>query len=210
MHCPLCENENTASFFEDESGHYHQCQTCFLVFLDPSLLLSSSDEKKRYDLHVNDIEDAGYKEFLNKIFTPMTERIRKGSQGLEYGCGPGPLLYIMFYEAGYQMQKYDIYYANTPEVLREKYDFISMTEVIEHLYTPHSVLKQLRELLKPEGILGVMTNLYSDVEMFASWWYKKDPTHVSFFHVNTLKWIADHYEMELEVVEKNVFLFKVR
>lgn len=210
MQCPLCCSSETQHFYEDNEGCYHQCKRCDLVFSDMQTLLNKEDEKARYDLHQNEITDLGYRHFLEKMFRPISQRYEVGTKGLEYGCGPGPLLFEMFVEAGYDMQKFDTYYANTPEVLLQKYDFITMTEVIEHLYKPNEVLEKLREALNPGGSIGVMTNLYSDVEMFASWWYKKDPTHVSFFHQKTLEWVAQMYDMELEIVEKNVFLFKNR
>lgn len=45
-----------------------------------------------------------------------------------------------------------------PQPKGEKYDFIALMEVIEHLYTaPQLVLKMLSSLLKPDGVLIVQT-----------------------------------------------------
>nr|MBS0021313.1 methyltransferase domain-containing protein [Gammaproteobacteria bacterium] len=84
----------------------------------------------------------------------------------------------MFAEAGHHMAIYDPYYAADASVLRRSYDFITASEVVEHLYAPGEVLARLFDLLRPGGWLGLMTKLVTDRAAFASWHYKLDPTHV--------------------------------
>lgn len=42
----------------------------------------------------------------------------------------------MLEEAGHNMALYDIYYHPDTAVLEKQYDFMTATEVIEHLYHP--------------------------------------------------------------------------
>ena len=56
--------------------------------------LSAEDEKARYDLHQNSPNDNRYRQFLNRIFVPMQERIAPESCGMDFGSGPGPTLSI--------------------------------------------------------------------------------------------------------------------
>jgi len=205
--CPLCKASDTLLFHNDKSREYYQCQECFLVYTSTDFYLSSVDEKKRYNLHQNSDETEGYRKYLEKVSLPVMQRFDIDHKGLDFGCGPGPLLYEMFVEAGYAMQKYDVFYEPNLEVLKQQYDFITMTEVIEHLHKPSQVLKQLFDMLAKKGSLVVMTNLYTDKAGFTSWWYKNDLTHVCFFHTKSLEWIAQKFEADLEYLSKEVFIF---
>ncbi len=57
----------------------------------------------------------------------------------------------MLEEAGHNMALYDLYYHPDTCVLEKQYDFMTATEVIEHLYHPDMVWKQWLNLVKPGG-----------------------------------------------------------
>jgi len=183
--CPLCSGYNIQHFSQDKKRNYWQCQACDLVFVDKSQQLNHDDEKAVYQQHENNPEDAGYRKFLSRMSQPMLERILPDSHGLDFGCGPGPTLSLMFEEAGHRMAIYDPYFANNPEALKQPYDFITSTEVFEHLSAPKQVLEQLIPILKPGGWLGLMTKRVIDQDAFKSWHYKNDPTHITFFSEQT-------------------------
>ncbi len=113
----------------------------------------------------------------------------------------------MFEEMGHTVALYDYFYANDPFVLHHLYDFITATEVVEHLHNPAAILSQLWSLLKPSGHLGLMTKLIPEQESFANWHYKNDPTHVCFFSRNTFKWLARHWQTEVKFLGNDVILF---
>lgn len=106
------------------------------------------------------------------------------------------------------MAIYDYFYAPTPSALEQPYDFITATEVIEHLQRPGFELERLWSLLNPGGLLGIMTQLVPENTPFANWYYLKDPTHVSFFSTSTCEWLAEHWEAELTFTGHNVMLFQ--
>ncbi len=137
----------------------------------------------------------------------MQERLESGSRGLDFGSGPGPTLSVMFEEVGHSVEIYDHFYARDPCVLEKKYDFITATEVVEHLHNPRKELDRLWACLKPGGILGVMTKLVLDHEAFARWHYKNDPTHICFFSRSTFEWLAAQWLAELTFANKDVILF---
>ncbi|MEI4850515.1 class I SAM-dependent methyltransferase, partial [Klebsiella pneumoniae] len=80
-----------------------------------------------------------------------------GARGLDFGCGPGPALATMLREAGMDMALFDPFFYPQASVLERQYDFITCTEVVEHLHRPAEVFRQLDRLLAPGGWLGVMT-----------------------------------------------------
>lgn len=209
MHtCPLCHNQHTRHYFEDKHREYLQCEQCYLVFVNPDQRLDAETEKAHYDLHENNPEDMGYRRFLSRIADPITERISPQSNGIDFGCGPGPTLSLVLEEAGHNMALYDIYYHPDTAVLEKQYDFMTATEVIEHLYHPDVVWKQWLNLVKPGGWIGLMTKMVIDVEAFKSWHYKNDPTHVVFFSRDTFQFLAERDKLELEFIGNDVILLR--
>lgn len=209
MHtCPLCQSSQTDIFYQDNRRQYLQCQQCVLVFVNPEQRVDAEAEKAVYDLHENNPQDRGYRRFLSRMADPLLQRIAPQSQGLDFGCGPGPALAMMLEEQGHKVALYDLYYYPNKQVLHQKYDFVTATEVIEHLFSPNLVWQQWLDMLKPGGWLGVMTKLVKDVDAFASWHYRHDPTHVVFFSRETFEFLARRDQLQLEFIGNDVMLLK--
>ena len=172
---------------------YMQCGECKVVYVPPKYFLSAEDEKAIYDYHQNDPADEGYRNFLNRLAGPMLDVLPPSSYGLDFGSGPGPTLSVMFQEAGHHVDIYDPFYAADEKVFDQKYDFITATEVVEHLHQPGKELQRLWQHLKPGGILGLMTRHLRSHETFANWHYKTDPTHVVFYCDETWEWLAGRW-----------------
>jgi hypothetical protein len=186
------------------------CRTCRLIFIPAEQHISADEEKSRYDQHNNNPDDPDYRTFLSRMFLPMQHRLNARSCGLDFGSGPGPTLSLMFEEGGHRMAIYDHFYAPTHATLSQTYDFITATEVVEHLHRPGFELERLWSLLNSGGLLGVMTQLVPESTPFADWYYIKDPTHVCFFSLPTCEWLAEHWQAELTVPGHNVMLFQKR
>ena len=167
-------------------------------------------EKAIYDLHENDADDPGYQGFLSRLSTPLLARLQMDSAGLDYGCGPGPLLASMLTRRGHRVKTYDPYYANHPQNLQQSYDFITCTEVVEHFRRPGREFQRLFAMLKPLGLLAIMTKLVIDAEAFGRWHYKNDPTHISFFSTETMQWLAQLYQCRVEFIGKDVIIFQAQ
>jgi SAM-dependent methyltransferase len=204
--CPLCAAPDACSFHQDRHRDYFRCPHCKLVFVPPEQFLSPQQEKAQYDLHENRPDDPDYRRFLSRLFDPMQERIRPGSLGLDFGSGPGPTLPLMFSEAGHSMAIYDPFYADDPSVLETQYDFISATEVVEHLHRPARDLNKLWSCLKPGGTLGIMTKLVLNQEAFRKWHYKNDPTHVCFFTRASFVWLGALWQADVSFPAQDVVL----
>ena len=205
MICPLCETTEGDFFFKDKR-EYYRCPTCRLVYVLPQQYLTAKEEKSIYDLHENSVADPSYRRFLNRLFIPLSENLNPGSYGLDFGSGPEPTLSVMFEEAGHSMEIYDLFYAPDKNRLQLSYDFISASEVVEHLHHPGQELDRLWSCLKPNGTLGIMTKRVLSQEAFSSWHYKNDPTHVCFFSLETFQWLANKWSATLIVPEKDVVL----
>jgi hypothetical protein len=209
MLCPLCHNTQHTHFHTDKKRAYDQCSDCKLVFVPSEYYLSSAEEKQIYDLHQNTPNDQGYLQFLNRFIEPLKSKLTGTETGLDFGSGPTPVLASLLKNIGFRMHIYDIYYAKNESVFEKNYDFICCTEVIEHLQQPKEVLEKLLSLLSANGVLGIMTKRVINAKRFANWHYKNDPTHICFFSMDTFEWIADKYDLKLEVAGNDVvFLTK--
>lgn len=204
--CPLCQTAEGVLFYQDSCA-YFRCPTCFLVFVLPHQFLSPEAEKLVYDQHQNSPDDPEYRRFLGRLFEPVAQRLAPYSSGLDFGSGPGPTLSVMFAEAGHRMSIYDPFYAPEISPLHQQYDFITASEVVEHLHQPRQELDRLWSCLKPNGVLGIMTQWVTSSDTFPHWYYKNDPTHVCFFSVATFQWLADYWQATMTLHEKDVVLF---
>lgn len=207
--CPLCNTPDAELYHTDRKRSYWKCSECDLVFVPSEFHLNSEQEKAVYDQHENNPDDPGYRKFLSRAWLPLREKLKPGEHGLDFGCGPGPTLSLMAEEDGYPCTIFDLYFANTPEVLRERhYDFITSTEVIEHIAEPHAVLSQLLGMLKSLGHLCLMTKRHHPDQDFGKWHYILDPTHITFYSEATFHWIAQHFNCSVEFPAQDVTILR--
>jgi hypothetical protein len=172
---------------------YHACARCDLRFLDAASHLSCDAERERYLLHRNDVRDPGYRGFVRPLFEAVAARVPAGSAGLDFGCGRASALGHMLGAAGYRMRAFDPHFAPDRASREQPCDFVVACEVIEHLRAPHEEVAALRALLSPGGWLGVMTLLHSPQVDFATWYYRRDPTHIAFYSAVTFDWIRERF-----------------
>jgi hypothetical protein len=210
MACSLCHSANVVLYAEVHARRYFRCFICSLVFMDPAHRLRAEAELEHYRTHENDPSDAGYRSFLSRLSIPLAQRLPPGADGLDYGAGPGPTLSLMLQEQGYGVQIFDPFFSPDSSVLDRTYDFITATEVVEHFFSVREEFDRMDRILRPEGWLGIMTEVLSEERTFSTWRYGRDPTHVSFFSPDTLQWIAQHYGWNIEQPQANIVLFHKR
>ncbi len=187
--CPLCLAPDQAKKVEGaDSRRYYLCRNCFLIFVDSDHYITEQEEKDRYATHDNRIENQGYVKFLTRLLRPLLPYLNENMLGLDYGCGPGPTLSRLVKQEGMDCEDYDPFFVFNP--LDKSYDFILATECFEHFRRPDEEIQRVRSLLKPGGLLGLMTERWTSLEGFRKWYYTRDPTHVSFYHATTFKYIC--------------------
>ena len=170
---------------------YYHCRHCALIHLDPRDCLDGAAEKAFYETHQNGIADAGYVRFLRRILEPAQAFLKPGMRCLDFGCGPGPTLAVLLRQAGLCCDNYDPFFVPQPPC--PPYDVIFSTEAFEHFHRPAAEFEYLVALLRPEGLIAVMTEMWTDLSRFGDWYYRRDPTHVSFYHADTFSYLAQRY-----------------
>jgi len=188
--CPVCRAAATDGFQVTQGRDYRHCPRCDAVFLVPWQLPGPSAERAHYLLHENDPADPRYRSFLSKLARPLLALLAPGSRVLDYGCGPGPALAAMLREEGHVVRLFDPFFHDDPAALAGPYDAIACSEVAEHLHRPAEEFDRLGELLRPGGVLAIMTGFRCADRDFATWHYRRDPTHVVFYGEATLRRIA--------------------
>lgn len=208
LHCPLCASTDGTHYADWHQRSYLICPHCDLVWLHPSHRLPLDAEHAYYRTHQNSPDDAGYRRFLSPAADAVRAAMPPPASGLDYGCGPGPALAAMLDEAGYRMAVYDPRFAPDTGVLDHRYDLVTCTETVEHFHTPAEEFARLGGLLRPGGMLAVMTAFRPGREQFAGWHYVRDPTHTSFYSEATMAWIATRFGWRLTIPARNVATFE--
>ena len=208
--CPLCGRVPPATVggLRGADGRlYSHCRECWLIFGDPADRLSPELAAAHYRTHENRLENAGYVAFLRRAVDRLLPHLDSTMRGLDFGCGPGPTLSELVRRAGISCEDYDSLFVTRE--LNPPYDFIFATECFEHFDEPGGEIARIAELLHPGGYLCVMTECWTDLERFGTWYYTRDPTHVVYFHARTFSYICQAFGFEaLPSDDRRVWLLR--
>ncbi len=192
MECPLClRSDQTNDVPGPDARRYYLCGNCALIFVDPAQRLSPAEERARYMLHQNSPQDRGYVSFLNQLLQPLLSYLGDDVRGLDYGCGPVPVLSRLAQEQGVACDDYDPFFVDS--TLHPPYDVVFVSECFEHFHRPAEEMAHILTLLKPGGLLGIMTERWTTLAAFAVWYYAQDPTHVVFYHADTFDFLCSRF-----------------
>ena len=108
---------------------------------------------------------------------------------------------------GFKVEIYDPFFAPNTRILVKSFEFIVCTETVEHFHNPSEEFYQLNRMLDNNGFLGIMTSLIDSVSNFGDWYYRRDPTHVSFYSSKTMEWIAKKMNWKIDLIKDNVIIF---
>ncbi len=206
--CRVCAEDALREFMVIAGRAYWRCEACQATLLEDAHLPTSDQERARYESHNNDPSDSAYRAFLGRLAAPLLARLPAAQSGLDYGCGPGPALAQLLTGAGHTVALWDPFFCSDAAVLSRDYDFITCTEVVEHFHEPHEEFARLDRMMRPGGWLAIMTTLQTDDARFEQWYYRRDPTHVSFYREFTMHQIAKQRGWECEVPAENVVFMR--
>ncbi len=156
--------------------------------------------------HKNSPESQGYRDFLAPVVKVIVEQFasRQG-EGLDFGCGPGPVLAQMLEEAGFKMKIYDpFFFQEFPPVPEGGFDFLVCTEAAEHFFSPAREVERMAQWVKPQAPLVWLTSLWREEGEITEWYYAKDPSHVCFFTERTVDWLASYWGKKAHTKGKNL------
>ena len=210
LKCSLCTADAHPWTKARDGRVYWRCDHCELVFLHHSQLPNPERELARYREHNNVLADPEYMVYLSRLANPVLSAFnRSGGHGLDFGCGPVRGMAHLLQDRGHVIDSYDPYFFPEEHLLKNSYDFILASEVVEHLFQPGEGFAQLFSMLKPGGILGISSRLYpADPAVFREWSYRRDPTHVCFFGPKAVEWISARWPWRLISLEDPIWLIR--
>lgn len=201
--CPLCSG-SSSHYYKHKERDFLRCHNCSSLFLHPKDYLAPDAEKAHYQHHNNDPEDEGYQNFVRPVVDAILKDFDGGANGLDFGSGTGSPIVKLLGDNGYKISQYDLYFHNNPNILQQQYDYIAASEVAEHFKEPYKEFCLLKSLLKPNGKLYIMTELWRDDREFATWYYKNDHTHLFLYHPDAFEWIKQEFRFKDVQIEKRV------
>lgn len=176
--------------FKIDNKWYRLDEKTHILFLDKESKLSEDEEKSRYLKHQNDTPD--YQNYMNDLFNSFIKPYIIKGPTLDFGCGPKQ----MFKDLINGLSAYDKFFFKDESIFNQMYDNILMIEVIEHLSDPLKELEKLIKMLSVGGRLFIKT-LFYNLDSLSSWWYLRDKTHVSFFNLESFKYISDIFNLKI-------------
>lgn len=212
--CPVCNKLKPVVFWAQKGYPLARCRYCGMVWDYQYKQEEISQYEELY--FKNDNPKGGYANYFDgmainkKTFSDRLKKIenRLGKKGklLDVGCALGDCL-LMARSLGWkeiegiELSKYAANFARkrglkitqgtlfTHKFKANSYDAITLFDVIEHVSDPIDQLKQIKRLLKPGGIVLMVT---PDIGGFWSWllrsgWYHYKPgEHLLYFTQSTI------------------------
>lgn len=200
MNCLMCNSPMDEIQHPKFLSIYHTCPACGFISKDPQCHVTSEEEFAVYENHENSIDDPRYVAFFEKfLHSAVFPFVNEGKTAFDFGSGPSPVLaQLMERDYGYHYSIYDKFYAPQKTYVGEKFDLVTSTEVMEHIADPIPIFKELKNLLKADGILAIMTLFPPKAsDQFFGWHYMRDMTHVSFYTPEVMNIIADRVGLEV-------------
>jgi len=201
--------------FFKEQYRFRNCPQCRFIFVEnPSTNFAEiyneayyrgkgADEKfdyvQEFDHPHNNVRTYDWRGIVKAV--NALKPLNADSQWLDYGCGSGGAVRyarentvcraVGFDEGwmtGYARARgVPILERSDLKTVQGTFDVVTAIEVIEHTIDPVSVLKEIRTLLKPGGLLLVTTgNASAFRKGFFEWSYVVPEIHVSYFEPQSL------------------------
>lgn len=193
--CSICNSKTKTVKHSKTSVLFHECPTCQLITRELSDYFSHQEEVERYLQHQNSIDDSSYQNYFVQFIVETKLLENKDNRivnGLDFGSGPTPVLaHVLTHNYQVNMDIYDPIFSPNPVYENKLYDFITCTEVIEHIKNPLETFNLFNKLLVPNGLLAIMTQFHPNHEnLFLDWFYIRDRSHISFFTLRTVETLA--------------------
>lgn len=208
--CKIC-GANT-SLLDDKEMRvtYSLCDQCGFIYKNVEHHLNPKLEIKEYENHNNSFESKGYVLMFENLIDNFIKPLNISGKALDYGSGPGPVLKELLIRAGLEVYDYDPFFNPNKQYLKHKYNLITMTEVVEHFFTPLKEFKHIKLLLNETGYLVIMTQLNPpSVDEFLKSRYRREKSHVSFYSLKTIQYIAEKFNLEIvKHNKKNIIVLK--
>ena len=230
--CPICGCSKREFFLSRFGIDIYACASCTHHYMDPRITfekltqLYASDQtaarvyKSDMQMRIDEVKSAYGLEIIEQLSSTAQDRI------MDLGCGSGQFLKVAHrrgwsccvgvdanseYKDSYQNSEGIQFISSTFEgldrgSLGSDYDAITLWNVLEHLYDVKAIVGELKNLLKPGGLLFIMvpnarslaTRLIRERSATFNW------KHVSHFTPDSLQRLMADHGLRCELLETAV------
>ncbi|GJL78651.1 MAG: methyltransferase [Nitrospinaceae bacterium] len=174
-----------------------------------------ADEEKHYKTQWETTDPDFWKSQVD-VLLQLINNYRTPKHILDFGSGSGEMT-REFLKRGYAITPLEpmIHGYLEDQNYPARFDVVIAVEVLEHLLDPWHEIREIEKVLAPRGIVIFSTLLTNEfihrpdaADHFKSWWYKDDPTHVSFFCNHVLSKMADIGNYDIDIIGDKVFVLQ--
>ncbi len=210
--CMICHSRDAEERFSKDGLRVVRCRQCHLTYVNPRLKPTILARLYNDDIisphsYYRETRAADQKTFSKRLdLLQQALGNKKKIRILDIGCNIGTLLFQarqrgwecygieinarvkpFFRDSGVNLRIGDVLKASYP---KNSFDLIVMNDLIEHIPDPRQLLHKVHELLKPGGILFLVT---PDGESFMArvlgthWFHLKPREHLYYFFQSHLR-----------------------
>jgi len=206
-----------------------KCKTCGSAFIFPRLtddeVEATYTEEYFSDSYYKDYLETG-KPYMERIFKQLKSEgiVKPAREMLDIGCASGYLLYLMKNEGlkvlGVEMAEHWNKYAKenysieiltgdfTKSEIKQRFDFITMFHVLEHIVDIPEAIKELGELLKDGGLIIIEVpyiNGIGSILKGKNWSQLNPPNHINFFTKKGFRLLFHNAGFQIEKISTNSY-----
>ena len=226
--CPVCSAKNSKIFSKKNSYNLYKCFVCQLIFIWPIPNNLEQIYKQEY-FKSERKQKLGYtdydkdKEPMRDIFLyylKKFESLIEGRKIFDVGTATGYFLDLAknrsWQTAGIEISEYAAKIAKSREHevicskiisddIQEKFNVVTMWDVLEHLDNPKEYLKKVNKILELEGLLVINTVDVSSwwARFFGKKWHQLNPPeHIFYYNKKNLKILLNQSGFEIIKTKK--------
>ncbi|MFV0389621.1 MAG: class I SAM-dependent methyltransferase [Pyrinomonadaceae bacterium] len=210
MNCPACQNQKSNSFGTKNGYALEKCSVCKTLFAELSIENQNTSAEVQ-DLYDHYYDFANYKLpkaaeiSLQKIVDSFSD-FRQTGNFIDIGFGEGGMLSVAEKNGwkcfGTELSPQSLEYGNAKgwtvstdafsdeRFPKEKFDVVTMVELIEHVANPDFFFETAFKLLRPNGLLFLTTPNAQSINLRflgTEWSVISPPEHITLWSANGLK-----------------------
>ena len=192
--CKICSGP--AQLFYRDWRSFYICPVCFFVFTAETI----GEDQQRTHFTSQDMQEPDFWNNEAEKYIRFARQFVEPGTILDFGSGRGCLSEALK-AMGFDVSSFEpmIHGRFDRQAYPRQFNLVIANQVIEHMTDIVSEIGNILPVLEPGGLL-FFSSLFTDhfifdrdsPEYFKNWWYKDDPTHVSFYCFLTLDHVGKH------------------
>jgi len=186
--CKICSGP-AQPFFKDWRSFFI-CPVCFFIFTAETV----GEEEQRKHFASQDVKEPDFWNHEAQKYIRFARQFVEPGNILDFGSGKGCLSEALK-AMGFDVASFEpmMHGRFDRQAYPRQFNLVVANQVIEHMQDIVCEIRSILPVLEPGGLL-FFSSLFTDhfifdrnsPEYFRNWWYKDDPTHVSFYCFLTL------------------------